>query len=142
MGMQHFPDCCESGGSGGLWDGGSAGALFCRLYKCYFLLTAEGSPDRSPRSAPEDQAGIAQPDQSNQIGFAGGGLRSTTAAGGHGTECFPLQIMPLVGSAVAQLLSQSTQTSPVKGGGVGGLGGQGRGDDAAPECQSPPSLVL
>ena len=33
------------------------------------------------------------------------------------------------------------QTSPVKEGGVGGLGGQGRGDDAAPECQSPPSLV-
>ena len=36
----------------------------------------------------------------------------------------------------------TTQTSQVKRGGVGGLGGQGRGDDAAPERQFPPSLVL
>jgi len=121
--MQHFPDCCESEGSGGLWDGGSAGASFCWLYECYFLLTAEGLPDRSPRSAPEDQAGIAQHGQQNQIGFARGGLNSTNAAGGNGTECIPLQIMPLVGLAVSPLFSRSTQTSPVKGEGVGGLGG-------------------
>ena len=71
--MQHFPDCCESGASGGLWDGGSAGASFCWLYECYTLSTAEGIPERSPRSAPEDQAGNALPGQLNQIGLAGGG---------------------------------------------------------------------
>ena len=56
---------------------------------------------------------------------------------------FPLQLRKtfLYSSTCVRALV-TTQTSPVKGGGVGGLGGQGRGDDAAPERQFPPSLVL
>lgn len=86
------------------------GRWFCRCFvlsvlRMLFLidcrrLTGSLSPigsrissgDRSTRSA-------------NQIGFARGGLHSTTATGGHGTECIPLQIMPLAGSAGTPLLS-------------------------------------
>ena len=55
----------------------------------------------------------------------------------------PLQLHnPFLHPSTFLRILVTTQTSPVKGGGVGGLGGQGRGDDAAPERQFPPSLVL
>lgn len=82
------------------------GAVGCMVAASYLRRRP---PDRSPRSTPEDQARIAQHGQLYEIGFAGGGFNWKFAPGGHGTECFPRQIMPLEGSALAQLFSRGSQ---------------------------------